>query len=206
MNIVLITGRNRAGKTTLAEHIKYNALLDNKKVIYYPFAQPLKEDLVSYGFPWEYLQKKTQKARRLMQAYGDARRELDSQFFLRKWNERVAAGSEHGVDLFISDDLYHLREINAVCELAQTGKHTITFILVKRPTLPPLTPADMEYESVSEQQKIQKDIESRGILQCKTASPYSLNIDVHTVTNDYVSVREFVESLSVTTILAELLN
>jgi len=191
MHIIAITGRNRAGKTTLAKALQLEAELKNKNVDYYPFAQPLKEELVSAGFNWFYLKNKSKKARRLMQAYGDAKRELDSDYFLKVWEERVERASVSGVDFLISDDLYHWREVAALCRYATKGGFSVTVILVHNPTLPTLTAEDLKYDSVKEQQEIKESLRTRT-LTCKTKSPYRKKLNILKIVNKQSTAKDFI--------------
>ena len=194
MKIIVVTGRNRAGKTTLAKTLANDMELNGFVVEYYPFAQPLKEELVQSGFDWFYLKKKSQKARRLMQAYGDAKREIEPDYFLKKWEARVERAAKSGVEFFISDDLYHWKELNSLCKYATKGGFDVTVVLVNRPSLPELTEEDFKYDSVREQQEIEEKIVNKNGISCKTGTPYKTKMQFIRVINDADTVRDFVNT------------
>ena len=137
-NLILITGRNRAGKTTLANWIRDEI----PKTSLIPFAKALKDELVNCGFPYEFLAEKSQEARRLMQAYGDAKRKLDPEYFLTQWERSLF---NNGEDFVVADDMYHWKELHRA--IAIPVKRFV--ILVLRP-LPQLTEEDLKYASVRE--------------------------------------------------------
>lgn len=205
--IIGITGRNRAGKTSLAKYIQLQQELLGKKVDYFPFAKPLKDELIDMGFSKWYLAEKSPKARRLLQAYGDARREITPSYFLDKWTSEVRKAVNAGIDVVISDDLYHWKELRELCKYSTIGAVEVHLVLVHRPTLPNLSEKDFEYDSVIEQQQIEEALtlasSSYSSRICKTGGPYGAKIRYSVVSNSYESVREFV-AREAETILAAL--
>lgn len=137
-NLVVVMGHNRVGKTTLAGAFakKLNAKI-------YPFAKPLKEDLQRLGLPESYISSKTAVVRKLLQAYGEARRELHGpNYFVEKWLINVYS-SNHSRDIIV-DDCYHLNEFSLLLNMQAENK---VFIFVSRDGV---IPENFDAESVME--------------------------------------------------------
>ena len=198
LKIIAITGRNRAGKTSLAKHLQTSLELRGNYVEYYPFAQPLKDELIQQGFGKWYLKNKSKRARRLMQAYGDARREINPSYFLDKWAAQVDYAARNGVHFFVSDDLYHWGELKLLCKYAEKGGISVTVVHVQRPSLPPLTEDDYRYDSVREQQEIEEallSIASSERSLCRAHGPYGAKLAIISpVINDTKTAIEFVNT------------
>ena len=209
---VIITGRNRAGKTSLAVGVIKNKQNDTKtNVIYAPFAKPLKDDLLAIGFSKDYLDKKTPKARALMRAYGDARREEDTNVFLKKWKSLIKTQLvSDQYNVVVVDDMYLFDEFYSLLELSSDlGFDHVTLTLVKRPSLRALTNEELAFETVIQQQQMEQEIErvytvrKQNPSRCKSAWKIDkgetllgitlpIQVWIRVIVNNYSSVEEFV--------------
>lgn len=201
--LILITGRNRAGKTSLAMGLIELLRKRGNIPSYLPFAKPLKDDLLKIGFSQEYLDKKTKKARALMRAYGDARREEDKYIFLKKWGDLVENVIGRS-DFVIADDMYLTEEFAHSLQMAKRfGIPLVKVILVRRPSLPALSEDELKFETVSQQQYIESEIYKAltgndelvidiGDIALGNRLPVKLVFKL--VVNDYPSVEDFVSN------------
>lgn len=149
---IVITGHNRVGKTTLALLLLDNLVRQKGlNVFYLPFGSGLRQELIDSGFTKSYLDSKTPAARRLLRAFGDARREAEgSDYYANVWlREAREAKSNFGSRdvIYIADDVYHLIEAKAM--LTMPGLQKAYFVGVNRPGFDPNEEA-MLYDSVKE--------------------------------------------------------
>lgn len=77
--VVALSGKMRSGKTHVADH-----LVEKHGFQIMRFAGPLKDDIRAMGFPGWAVQQKPDWMRLLMQAYGQARRALDSEHWVKQ--------------------------------------------------------------------------------------------------------------------------
>lgn len=100
MIIIGISGKMQAGKTYVAKRIIGTSPFD----VIVPFAKPLKEDLVSWGFePSEVWDTKPPAIRALMQAYGVARRHQEPNYWLGRHKKLV--GQVDSARIVVVDDV-----------------------------------------------------------------------------------------------------
>lgn len=96
--VVALSGRMRSGKSFVANH-----LVEHHRFQRLSFAQPLKDDIASMGFPQWAIEKKPDWMRLLMQAYGQARRALDPDYWVKQLMAEIT-NMEHTTELFNDPD------------------------------------------------------------------------------------------------------
>lgn len=118
LRVVALSGKMRSGKSFVAEH-----LVEKQGFQTMRFAGPLKDDIFGMGFPRWAIIDKPDWMRLLMQAYGQARRAMNPNYWVEQLvldmqNVRATqlAGvvSVHGV---VIDDMRFTNEANALREL-----------------------------------------------------------------------------------------
>lgn len=174
-DIINIIGFNRVGKTTLAEAIKEKQ--QPSEII--PFAKTLKEEIIDMGFSKEWLNRKSPKARALMRAYGDARREIDSEYFIKKWQSTIDDIKNKSL---IVDDAYQINENNAILSTFSHFNPKIAYIYVYREGFYPKQKEIEEFDSVSQAVELYKIYESNiNHIKQTNKSIYEINmfVDVH---------------------------
>ncbi len=100
MILIGIGGKMHAGKTYVAKKIISGSVYD----LILPFAKPLKEDLISWGFaPSEVYESKPPAIRALMQAYGVARRHQEPNYWLGRHKKML--GLVDSARIVVVDDV-----------------------------------------------------------------------------------------------------
>lgn len=164
-HVYIVTGYNRVGKTTLA-HILEETITQQGlgRFKTFPFGEELKKELVRAGFTRPYLDAKSEKARRLMRAYGDAVRESVANHFVDLWKKSVEewlSKADPKENQFIAaDDVYHHIELSAMLDLAEKHHARTTIICVARDGFFPTQEEITNYDSVKESSQIFDMIES----------------------------------------------
>lgn len=152
----IIFGHNRTGKTTLANEInkKYR---DTHQVFFLPFGAGLRSELYAAGFSPEYIAAKSPKARQLMRAFGDARREPNPNYYVDYWYD-LYQKFDNTRDQFrpvvvMADDTYHLEEVRRMLRLYI--KQTF-LIAVERPGFAPSPEHISQFDSVRETEELMR--------------------------------------------------
>lgn len=107
--IIAIAGHNKIGKSTLAKWLKEEYTRTGKTAEIYSFAQTLRYELYQQ-FDKEWLEKKSNEARRLFRAWGDARRAQNSMYFVTPLLKRLSIMQDTKDHIAIIDDVYHVNE------------------------------------------------------------------------------------------------
>lgn len=107
--IIAIAGHNKIGKSTLARWLKDEYTRSGRSVEIYSFAQTLRYELYQQ-FDKEWLEKKSNEARRLFRAWGDARRAQNSMYFVDPLIKRLKVMQGMSNHVAIIDDVYHVNE------------------------------------------------------------------------------------------------
>lgn len=106
--VVAISGKMQHGKTTLAMYIQAELAAMARPAVIVGFAQALKLDLVSLGID---VNDKTEPNRKLMQAYGQAQRAKDPDYWLKRWSWKAP---ESGVvlvdDMRFQNEFLYMRD------------------------------------------------------------------------------------------------
>jgi hypothetical protein len=108
--IIALSGHKESGKTTCA-----NWLVEMGGWEKLSFAEPLRCELVEAGIPprWLYDKPTKPEARRLMQAWGDAWRAVDSRHYIDMLLDNMFSCIDNNVNVVI-DDLRYLNEAEAL--------------------------------------------------------------------------------------------
>ena len=104
--IIGISGKMQHGKTTLARFIQQELDKRGRACTIQGFAGPLKADLNSLGIN---VSDKSAINRRLMQAYGQAKRAQDPEYWILRWEQAVLRDDKH--DVVIVDDVRFQNEL-----------------------------------------------------------------------------------------------
>lgn len=120
LRVIALSGKMRSGKTFAADHL-YN----EHGFARFRFAGPLKDDIRSMGFPEWAIEKKPDWMRLLMQAYGQARRAIDPDHWVKQLvadirNTRALQLSGNAYDDLpgiVIDDMRFPNEANALLNL-----------------------------------------------------------------------------------------
>lgn len=107
--IIAIAGHNKIGKSTLAKWLKEDYTKAGKTAEIYSFAQTLRYELYQQ-FDKDWLEKKSNEARRLFRAWGDARRSQNSMYFVDPLIKRLKIMQNMENHVAIVDDVYHVNE------------------------------------------------------------------------------------------------
>lgn len=119
MNMILITGRARVGKTTIAKLIAEQVFRIGKIPVLMSFASPIKEEAERKGYSKEHT---PEKYRQFCQELGTLKRESSADYWVHKLNEAVnlvqkdeqadiEADKKHWERIIIIDDCRYLNEI-----------------------------------------------------------------------------------------------
>lgn len=84
MRIVAISGKMHSGKTFISDTLV--GVCNYRRLSY---AQPLKDDVREMGFSWEDIREKPPWMRFLLQAYGQARRAQDPDYWVKRMEMRL---------------------------------------------------------------------------------------------------------------------
>lgn len=146
--IIAIAGHNRVGKSSMAKQLKqeYTALGMTAEI--YSFASVLRNEIYS-EFDKEWLEKKSPEARKLLRAWGDARRSTDSMYFVKPLIAKMKILQNRKDHVSIIDDVYH---VNEFCYL--NFLPNVQNILVQR-ILHRIPDEDFVFESVRQTEVIQ---------------------------------------------------
>lgn len=106
--VVAISGKMQHGKTTLAEFIQMALEARGREAWIVGFAKALKVDLMSLGID---VHDKSEPNRKLMQAYGQAQRAKDPDYWVKRWANQT---SSYGVvlvdDMRFQNEFLHMRD------------------------------------------------------------------------------------------------
>lgn len=158
--LYLITGHNRVGKSTIARLVhEAEEARGNCPSRILPFGEGLRDELEDMGIPRSYLFEKSPRARRLMRAYGDARREIDPLHFVNIWQEEANRWAWGASDTWermtlIADDVYHLNELLGALQTAEALQMEPVIIIVRKEGLSPTDEDLALYDSVRETAQI----------------------------------------------------
>lgn len=130
MKIIVLSGKARSGKTTIADH-----LINNHGYLRASFAAELKRDILDMGFSKEDILCKPAWMRELMIAYGRARRAENPDCWIERldswmqFHEREAASLDNLK--FVCDDCRFPNELAYFNGLSERG-YVVTLIRVER--------------------------------------------------------------------------
>lgn len=106
--VVAISGKMQHGKTTLATMIQAHLENRGRTAVLHGFAVELKKDLVSLGID---VHDKSEPNRKLMQAYGQAQRAKDPDYWVKRW---AAGANDYGVvivdDMRFQNEFLYMRD------------------------------------------------------------------------------------------------
>jgi len=140
MNMILIAGRARVGKTTFAKLIAEQIFKMGQTPILLSFADPIKEEAKRKGYSKEHT---PEKHREFCQELGEQKRSEDSDYWIRKFDDKVkSAQTQEQKDIrdkkkywervIIADDCRYLNEIaygtlySATMLFLSSGKRKLT--------------------------------------------------------------------------------
>lgn len=151
--IIAISGHNRLGKSTLANYLKHN-YEKSHTVIKKSFAENLRSEIYK-NFNPDWIEEKSSEARRLLRAWGDARRVQNSMYFV---NPIINALKNLNTNfVVIIDDVYHVNEffyLNTLPNVKNIFVETSFFRLDH---------ADLQYQSVLQTETITKYINTKDM-------------------------------------------
>lgn len=146
--IIAIAGHNRVGKSSLAKQLKqeYAALGMDAEI--YSFANTLRYEIYK-DFDKTWVEEKSPEARRLLRAWGDARRSTDSMYFVKPLISKLKILQNKKDHVSIIDDVYHVNEFFYLNFLPNVQNILVQKILHRIPD------EDFTFESVRQTEVIQ---------------------------------------------------
>lgn len=107
--IIAIAGHNRVGKSSLARQLKQEYAALGMTAEIYSFASTLRYEIYK-EFDRDWLEKKSPEARKLLRAWGDARRSKDPMYFVKPLVSKMKILQDKKDHVSIIDDVYHVNE------------------------------------------------------------------------------------------------
>lgn len=143
MKVIVLSGKMRAGKSYIADH-----LIENYGYTRISLAQPLKQEVLDLGFTTNDVLDKEPWMRQLLIALGQARRAKQPTYWIDRALASMIRHTDEGRDLFVVDDCRFINELEAFKDL-KALHHQITFARVTRVGGPePLNdPSETELDS-----------------------------------------------------------
>ena len=126
MKIVVLSGKMRAGKSYIANH-----LIENYGYTRISLAAPLKQEIRDLGFSETDIFDKPPWMRQLMIALGCARREVQPSYWIDRAMAAMIRHTDAGRDLFVVDDCRFSNELEAFKTLKELH-HEVFFARVVR--------------------------------------------------------------------------
>lgn len=126
MKIIVLSGKMCSGKSTIADY-----LIENNGYHRISLAAPLKQEILDIGFPPDAVASKTDWMRKLLIAYGQARRAMNPTYWIDMAQAEMIRQTDAGIDLFVVDDCRFVNEVEAFKMLRNLG-HEVTFARVER--------------------------------------------------------------------------
>lgn len=146
--IVAIAGHNKVGKSSLAKQLKQSYQTLGMTAEIYSFASTLRYEVYK-AFDKDWVETKSPEARRLLRAWGDARRSTDSMYFVKPLISKLKIIQEKKDYVSIIDDVYHANEFFYLNTLIDVKNILVQKIFHRIPD------EDFTFESVKQTEAIQ---------------------------------------------------